>query len=240
MVTGAVMKKLIIFDAYGTLIAAGAGYREAVRRIPELTECGVNPELFCEEWKILHRQHKEEANGNGYLIEAEIFRKDLSVLYSRYGIAGNRNKDADFLQTALGVSKAFEGAADAVNQLKKKYRVIIGADSDTEPLLLNIRRNGMEPDGIYSSEDLKIYKPDRRFYQKMLHSCGGEAENTIYIGNSYHEDVEGPASAGIPSILIDRRRTHTQDGKHTVQPLAVVHSLYNLVQLLEKMQPNQR
>ena len=48
MVTGAVMKKLIIFDAYGTLIAAGAGYREAVRRIPELTECGVNPELFCE------------------------------------------------------------------------------------------------------------------------------------------------------------------------------------------------
>ena len=93
---------------------------------------------------------------------------------------------------------------------------------------------------FYSSEDLKIYKPDRRFYQKMLHSCGGEAENTIYIGNSYHEDVEGPASAGIPSILIDRRRTHTQDGKHTVQPLAVVHSLYNLVQLLEKMQPNPR
>ena len=92
-----------------------------------------------------------------------------------YGITGNRNKDADFMQIALGVSKAFEGAADAVNQLKKKYRVIIGADSDTEPLRLNIRRNGMEPDGIYSSEDLKIYKPDRRFYQKMLHSCGGEA-----------------------------------------------------------------
>ena len=32
------MKKLIIFDAYGTLIAAGAVIGEAVRRIPELTE----------------------------------------------------------------------------------------------------------------------------------------------------------------------------------------------------------
>ena len=115
------MKKLIIFDAYGTLIAAGAGYREAVRRIPELTECGVNPELFCEEWKILHRQHKEEANGNGYLIEAEIFRKDLSVLYSRYGITGNRNKDADFMQTALGVSKAFELSLIHISEPTRPY-----------------------------------------------------------------------------------------------------------------------
>lgn len=226
------MKKLIIFDAYGTLISTGTGSLDAVRRILELAECKADPELFYGEWKELHRQHIAEANRSRFLTEEEIFRKDLSVLYTRHGIDRKRSGDAELMLATLGRRKAFEGAAEILERLKRKYTVVIGSVSDARPLREDIRRSGIKADGIFSSEELKIYKPDRRFYEKILHTCGVEPDKALCIGDSYREDVEGPALAGISAVFMDRQRSYAPEKGH-VAPLAVVHSLYNLVPLLE-------
>ncbi len=43
--------KLIIFDAYGTLISTGTGSVDAVKKILELQDKDINPQEFYKEWK---------------------------------------------------------------------------------------------------------------------------------------------------------------------------------------------
>ena len=69
--------KLIIFDAYGTLISTGTGSLDAVRKILSLLEKDIDPEQFYKEWKRLHRMNMDYANNNSFIAEESIFKLDL-------------------------------------------------------------------------------------------------------------------------------------------------------------------
>ena len=43
--------KLIIFDAYGTLISTGTGSLDAVKKILALQDKDIDPQEFYKEWK---------------------------------------------------------------------------------------------------------------------------------------------------------------------------------------------
>lgn len=225
------MKKLIIFDAYGTLITTGTGSLDAAAKILSLAGSSLQPELFYGEWKKLHREHMAEANRTGFMTEEEIFRKDLEKLYEQHSIKRDAGADAEIMLATLGRRRAFEGTPRLLAQLREKYTVVIGSNSDTAPLMEDIRRNGLETDGVFTSEKLRKYKPDRQFYDLLLKECGCLPEDTVFVGDSLREDVSGPAAAGIPAILVDRRREYKALKKGT-QPLAVVHSLCALTSAL--------
>ena len=198
------MKKLLIFDAYGTLISTGKGSIEATREILALQEKEISADEFYKEWKRYHRKHMDESNASIFMTEAEIFKKDLKKLYEQYQIDRPYSEDVKIMLDSLVGRNVFSEVTEAVADLRKKYRVVIGSTTDTEPLLINLENNGLVVDAVYTSEMIKKYKPDKRFYQYILQQEECEAGEAVFIGDSLIDDIMGPQSIGITSVLVDR------------------------------------
>lgn len=198
------MKKLLIFDAYGTLISTGKGSIEAAKKILSLQEKEISTDEFYKEWKRYHRKHMDESNASIFMTEAEIFKKDLKELYEQYQIDRPYSEDVKIMLDSLVGRNVFPEVIEAIADLREKYRVVIGSTTDTEPLLINLENNGLVVDAVYTSEMIKKYKPDKRFYQYILQQEECAAGEAVFIGDSLIDDIMGPQSIGITSVLVDR------------------------------------
>ena len=198
------MKKLLIFDAYGTLLSTGTGSLEATKKILALQEKEIDETSFYKDWKKYHRKHLDEANESQFITEKVIFAKDLKALYEQYQIQRPYEIDVEIMLESLTGRVVFSEVVEAIKILREKYRVVIGSTTDTEPLLVNLKNNGLEVDAVYTSEMIQKYKPDPMFYQYILQEEGCKAEDAVFIGDSLLDDVEGPQSVGLTTVLVDR------------------------------------
>ena len=198
------MKKLLIFDAYGTLLSTGTGSLEATKKILALQKKKLDATTFYKDWKKYHRKHLDEANESQFITEKVIFAKDLKALYEQYQIQRPYEIDVEIMLESLTGRVIFSEVVEAIKTLREKYRVVIGSTTDTEPLLVNLNNNGLEVDAVYTSEMIQKYKPDPMFYQYILQEEGCKAEDAVFIGDSLLDDVEGPQSVGLTTVLVDR------------------------------------
>ncbi len=223
------MKQLLIFDAYGTLISTGNGSIEATKKILSLQEKEIDAKAFYKDWKKYHRKHLDEANATSFLSEADIFTKDLEALYKDYQINRPAKTDVQIMLDSLENRIVFPKVIEAINQLREKYRVVIGSTTDTEPLLNNMKLNNLVVDKVYTSEMINKYKPDKFFYQYILQHEGYEPTDTIFIGDSMTDDIAGPKSIGIKTILVDR--LNKLNSSEPVQPDFVVRDIREIINL---------
>lgn len=200
------MKKLLIFDAYGTLISTGKGSLAAAEKILSLSQSHhIHDEAFYAQWKKLHRRNIDKANESGFITECDIFAEDLAELYRMYGIDRPYADDVKVMLASLYGRKLFSETAGVISVLREKYRVVIGSTTDTQPLLDNLRETGLGVDSVYTSESLGVYKPARKFYLSILKAESCSPEDAVFIGDSLTDDVLGPKSCGIPAVHIDRK-----------------------------------
>ena len=199
-------KKLLIFDAYGTLISTGDGSIKAAEKIlllsPDMT---MNAAEFYSQWKNLHRRHIHESIESGFVTEQEIFARDLAELYVKYDICRSAEEDVKIMLTSLYGRKLSDETAAVISALRKTYRVVIGSTTDTEPLLENLDSTGLEVDAVYTSESLRAYKPAPEFYRSILKSENCTPEEAVFIGDSLTDDVLGPKLCGVTTVHIDRK-----------------------------------
>ena len=95
--------------------------------------------------------------------------------------------------------------------MNEKYQIIIASNSDTRPLLDDIRRNHISCDCLLTSESLKVYKPRPEFYQEMLKVCQYMSNEVVYVGDSILQDVEGSKLAGIQAIWLNRKKDRSSE-----------------------------
>jgi putative hydrolase of the HAD superfamily len=76
-------------------------------------------------------------------------------------------------------------------------------------------------DGVVTSAEVGVPKPDARVFQRALELAGAGPEQAIHVGDSPDNDVEGARAAGIRAVLLRR------DG----EPPAGVESIRSLCEL---------
>ena len=213
--------KAIIFDVYGTLLSTGTGSVDASREI--LRRCGhseIDATVFYGNWKKLHKQHMNFCVENGFLPEREIFALDLEELYRMYGIVSDARRDVSVMLASLYNRKMYEDTSASLAYLGSHYRLIIGSNTDTEPMLQNFVYNGLQFSEIYTSESLQCYKPDIVFYQRLLDQAGLQPGEAVFVGDNPIDDVAGPKAAGIRAYHLDRKGVvKTSEGNKVLHTL---------------------
>ncbi len=225
------MKKLLIFDAYGTLLSTGTGSLDATEKILALQDKEISATEFYAEWKKLHRKHLDESNAGQFVVEAEIFAKDLKCLYAQYEIDRPYEQDVKIMLDSLTGRSAFPEVLEAIANLCKSYRVVIGSTTDTEPLLENLRANHLVVDEVYTSEMIGKYKPARAFYEYILANENCKPEEAVFIGDSLNDDVMGPQSVGITTVLVDRKGKYVASSAKTTKPEYVVNNIAEILKV---------
>lgn len=224
------MIKTIIFDAYGTLISTGDGSITATRAMLNHLSVSFDPIEFYKEWKLIHKNHIE--NTFEFQSEKDIFIRDLYVLFNKYSINEIPENVVSFMIKSLTGRKVFPDSKDVLNLLSKQYTICIGSTSDTEPLLENVRENNIVIDHIYTSQSLRVYKPKKEFYEKILSALRISSNEAVFVGDSLTDDVMGPQQLGIFSVWLNRLKL---ENNTNIIPDAVIESLYELPFLLNKI-----
>ena len=226
------MIKNIIFDAYGTLISTGDGSIRATREIWQRHNTTADAADIYREWKRYHREHIDTLSE--FITEREIFIRDLQRLYAAHGITGDAVSDVTPMLDSQYNRAPFSESREAIDALRTQYRVVIGSTTDTEPLLRNLEQAGLAVDRVFTSEELRVYKPKKEFYEAILGAMGWSAEQTLFVGDSLTDDIAGPKCVGMRAVLIDRTGRYVGSNL-SVQPDTIIQSLCQLIEIIPSL-----
>lgn len=102
--------------------------------------------------------------------------------------------------------------------------IYIVSNIDRDDILQAIKFHGLKPDGVFTSEDAKSYKPRKELFEFALNSTGLSAEKVVHIGDSLSSDVKGALSASINTIWINRSGREIPEGVIAARNLLEVYN----------------
>lgn len=82
--------------------------------------------------------------------------------------------------------------------------VYIVSNIDRNDICEAVKFHGLVPNGIYTSEDARSYKPRKELFEHAMRENHLNADEIIHIGDSWSCDVCGAEAVGIKAILINR------------------------------------
>jgi len=192
------------FDCYGTLIDWETGLLEALA--PLLARAATPPtrDEVLEAYALAESEAEEKYPAEPY---PQILSRVWLDLASHWDVP-----DDPLLRQAFAGSvgdwPAFPDTAEALERLKRRYKLIILSNVDRASFARTNRLLGVEFDRIITAQDLGSYKPDRRNFEALVtevERMGIRREKLLHVAQSlYHDHV--PAQAmGLSTAWIDRR-----------------------------------
>jgi len=102
-------------------------------------------------------------------------------------------------------------AAAVLAALAGRYRLVVATNADESGaalVLAALARVSLDEhiSAVFSSADLGVQKPDRRFYESMAACLGVRPDEMVMVGDSYANDVAGAAAAGLLTVWLNRHR----------------------------------
>ncbi len=195
--------KAIIFDAFGTLfkVTNGGSARTIMQYITE-NGCTVDEKAFLDEWKAFYKKHT--ADSSVFRTEREIFISRIQMFYDRFGVSRNAENDADSLLSGAFQREAYPETKAVLERLMSEYQVFIGSNTDNDVLESVMIKNEIKVHKVYTSENLKCYKPSPLFFKKILAENDLRPQEVLFVGDSITDDILGPKALNIKTVWVDR------------------------------------
>jgi 2-haloacid dehalogenase len=217
--------KVLSFDCYGTLIDWETGMVEALK---PLTSAASRP-LTRNEILEAHAFHESTQQSQ---TPAKPYRELLPIVYKRlaeqWGVSVSHEQCVAYGRS-VGDWPAFPDSAEALQYLKKFYKLVILSNVDNQSFSLSNKRLQVEFDAVITAEDAGSYKPDDRNFAYMLarlsRGLGGQAvakADILHTAESLFHDHTPANRFGLASCWIYRRHDDSGFGA-TMHPGEMPH-----------------
>ena len=201
--------KALTFDCYGTLIDWESGMIEGLKPLTSRLESELS------RGEILQAHARHESSQQSWT-PTKRYSELLTIVYKRlaeeWRLSVSSSECAEYGQSVKNWP-AFPDSLDALQYLKKYYKLVILSNVDNESFGHSNHRLGIEFDAIYTAEDVGSYKPSDRNFDYMLEKLKDlkiEKKDILHTAESMFHD-HGPANRyGLASCWIYRR--YDQEG----------------------------
>ncbi|NIK79092.1 putative hydrolase of the HAD superfamily [Paenibacillus castaneae] len=129
------------------------------------------------------------------------------------------------------------GALEAIAYIKSmgiKLALITNGASSAQRGKINRFELADYFDHIYIEEEFGVGKPDPSIYLHAANQLGAAPEETWMVGDNYQWEVIAPQQIGIKGVWINPKGMDTLS-TYEVQPYRSIHSLSDIVQLLQEL-----
>ena len=118
-----------------------------------------------------------------------------------------------------------DGAKELIDSLSSKYQLHIVSNGFIEAQYRKLEITGLRDyfEGITLSEEIKIQKPDRRFFEHAFKNVNARKQESLIIGDSWESDIEGAINFGVDAVFF------SYDGK--VAPNDKIPTIFKLNEL---------
>jgi|GEM_PF-3786874 len=220
------MFKGIIFDFYGTLVNSENANWKAAQSI--FSQLPIPP---MQAWQKLGQFHHEHILSlKTYIHEKELFIQDFRRLYKELNVSRDPAADYAQIEKEAQQKKLFSDTLEALTSLGRRFPMIIAANSDNAPFRRDWELLNSQGGRGFTSEMIRIYKPDPEFFHSILFEVGLNPEDTVHIGDSFEFDIVGAKKAGMPAIWVNRHGVPLPDGGP--EPMVTIRSLSELIGIL--------
>ena len=203
--------RALAFDCYGTLIDWEAGMIEGLKPLTSRVE----RKLTRDDILASHAHHESSQQAQ---TPAMAYRNLLPIVYRRlaeeWGVPVAWDECVGYGQSVKNWP-AFPDAADALQYLKKHYKLIVLSNVDNESFAASNERLQVEFDAIYTAEDIGSYKPADRNFDYMLtklKNLGIDRQDILHTAESMFHDHAPANRHGLASCWIYRRHEQTGFG----------------------------
>ncbi|WP_414442397.1 haloacid dehalogenase type II [Burkholderia sp. 22PA0106] len=199
----------LTFDCYGTLIDWESGIFTGLKTLIER----VKPALTRDQVLEAHARH--ESSQQKYT-PSKRYQDLLPIVYKRlaeeWGVPFTHEECVAYGQSVRDWP-AFPDTVEALQYLKKHYKLVILSNVDNETFTYSNARLKVEFDAIFTAEDVGSYKPSPRNFDYMLDKLGERGiskDKILHTAESLFHDHKPANEFGLASNWIYRR--HAQEG----------------------------
>ncbi|MBL4934428.1 HAD family hydrolase [Clostridium sp. YIM B02515] len=206
------MYKNFIFDLYGTLvdIKTNESRKTFWEKLALFYSYNGAVYSYSELKRTYLKEVKEGLKANTKTKYPDI--KLLSVfekLYVNKGVKiekGAVNQAMKLFRVlSLEYIRLYPGVIDLLEELKSKdKKIFMLSNGQREFTVPELRFLGIYDyfDGLYSSSDIEVCKPDKTFFDYLVEKEGLNRQETIFVGNDDKCDAEGAAASSLDCVYI--------------------------------------
>ncbi|MEY2937855.1 MAG: hypothetical protein RL062_444 [Bacteroidota bacterium] len=204
--------KWVFLDLDNTLWDFDANAEEAIKELYHRHQLHLHSDFHVDQFLALYK----DVNAAYWLryekgeVTKEVLRTArFTDTFTAMGVAPAlqpANVWQEYLEICPVMTRMMPGALDCLAELKKKYRIALLTNGFEKTQQTKIAVSGIAPyiDFMLSSEAIGIAKPDPKFFGLALEKAGCDAKEAVYLGDTWHTDVEGGMGAGIVSYWYRR------------------------------------
>lgn len=216
------MVKAIFIDFYGTVVHEdGEVIKQVSQEIFDTGKVNNKSEIGSYWWNEFQTAFIS-AYGENFQTQRELEYQSLDKTIKYF----NSSADAEALSNLMFEHWVKPPIFEESKQFfeTSPVPIYIVSNIDRDDILQAIKFHGLEPDGVFTSEDVKSYKPRKELFEFALNSTGLSAEQVVHIGDSLSSDVKGASSASINTIWINRSGREIPEGVIAAKNLLEVYN----------------
>lgn len=216
------MLQAVFIDFYGTVVYEDG---EVIQKVSqEIFETGIveNRSDIGVYWWNEFQSSFLAAYGENFKTQREIEYQSLAKTIQHFQSTADVVKLSNMMFEYWGHAPIFEESKEFFE--KCPVPIYIVSNIDRIDILKAVDFHGLQPAGIFTSEDAKSYKPRKELFEYALQQTGLDAKQIVHIGDSLSSDIKGATSVGIDAIWVNRGRREVPEGIVAVDNLLEVYN----------------
>ena len=228
------------FDFFGTLVEAEAEANHCITKVYQTLhqhEITPSPEAFRETYRevasrhrrVRHTSHREVSNC--IVLTETLQRLGYAVAPTSQPIVDA--VDSYFSPWALTV---YDDVWRVLKRLRSTYRLGVISNFTYTPFLRqSLKQLGLEQyfERVLVSDEVGWRKPHPFMFHTFLQLMGVNAEDVLFVGDDYHQDIVGAKEAGMKVAWVRRDSSQRDvEAVDIIQPDFIIHSLDELEAVL--------
>lgn len=196
------MVQAVFIDFYGTVVYEdGAVIKEVTREISE-TGSKENPADIGAYWWKEFQSAFRVSFGEGFRLQRELELESLKKTIRYFHSSANPEKLSRKMFAYWMAPPIFEESKGFF--AASPVPIYVVSNIDRTDVIAAIEFHGLKPNGIFTSEDARAYKPRKELFELALRETGLRADQVVHIGDSLSSDVQGAYQVGISAIWVNR------------------------------------
>ncbi|MEW5945010.1 MAG: HAD family hydrolase [bacterium] len=227
------MIRVLLFDAFRTILDSRGTHIAVAERIVERHRLDVSPDALHGKWDDFILESWESG---GFASQWALFEESLSRTFEHFGVEGIDARGVIvYWRDLMSKIPLFPEAGEVLRRLAPRYRLALLSNTDNVELENCLRGKNLPFEAVFTSEDIRCYKPSKKAFDAALARLGCRRSETVVVGDSPFSDVLGARNAGLRVVWVNRTGARLAVGYP--EPDAEIPDLLALPETLEKMDP---
>ena len=190
----------VSFDCYGTLIDWETGISASVGEVT--ADRGIvrsRAEILA-----LYAEFEPRAqDSESFLHYRSVLRRVMLSVGNELGFRCNES-ELDCLIESLPNWPVFPDVVDALQTLKKHYKLAVISNVDDDLFAGTAKRLGVDFDVVVTAEQVGSYKPDLTNFHAAAARMGVDRSKWLHVAESLYHDIAPANRLGVKSVWVNR------------------------------------